>query len=31
VRHRRSLVFLISDFQDRGFERQLRIAGRRPT
>ena len=29
VRRRRSLVFLISDFQDRGFERQLRIAGRR--
>ena len=29
VRRRRSLVFVISDFQDRGFERQLRIAARR--
>ena len=29
VRHRRSLVFVIGDFQDGGFERQLRIAGRR--
>jgi len=29
VRRRRSLVFVISDFQDRGFEPQLRIASRR--
>lgn len=29
VRRRRSLVFVIGDFQDVGFERQLRIAGRR--
>ncbi len=29
VRRRRSLVFVLSDFQDRGFERQLRIAARR--
>ena len=29
VRHRRSLVFVISDFQDRGFESQLRVAARR--
>lgn len=27
--HRRSIIFLLSDFQDRGFERTLRIAGRR--
>ena len=29
VRRRRSLVFLVSDFQDSGFERPLRIAARR--
>ena len=29
VRRRRSLVFVVSDFQDRGFERELRIAGKR--
>jgi uncharacterized protein (DUF58 family) len=29
VRRRRSLVFVISDFQDGGFARQLRLAGRR--
>jgi uncharacterized protein (DUF58 family) len=29
VRRRRSLVFVLSDFQDRGFERQLRIVARR--
>jgi uncharacterized protein (DUF58 family) len=29
VRRRRSLVFVLSDFQDRGFKRQLRIVGRR--
>ena len=28
VRRRRSLVFVISDFQDRGFEHQLRTAAR---
>jgi len=27
--HRRSIVFLLSDFQDRGYERLLRVAGRR--
>ena len=27
--HRRSIVFLLSDFQDSGFERVLRVAGRR--
>jgi uncharacterized protein (DUF58 family) len=27
--HRRSIIFLLSDFQDRGFERPLRVAGRR--
>ena len=29
VRRRRSLVFVVSDFQDSGFERELRIAGKR--
>ena len=29
VRRRRSLVFVISDFQDDGFERALRVAARR--
>ena len=29
VRRRRSLVFAIGDFQDHGFQRQLRVAGRR--
>jgi uncharacterized protein (DUF58 family) len=29
VRRRRSLVFLVSDFQDRGFEHSLRTAARR--
>jgi uncharacterized protein (DUF58 family) len=29
VQHRRSLAFVLSDFQDRGWERDLRIAGRR--
>ena len=27
--HRRSIIFLLSDFQDQGFERVLRVAGRR--
>lgn len=27
--HRRSIIFMLSDFQDRGFERNLRVAGRR--
>ncbi|MGE0540779.1 MAG: DUF58 domain-containing protein [Dehalococcoidia bacterium] len=27
--HRRSIIFLLSDFQDSGFERTLRVAGRR--
>lgn len=27
--HRRSIVFLLSDFQDRGYERTLRVAARR--
>ena len=27
--HRRSIVFILSDFQDRGYERLLRVAGRR--
>lgn len=27
--HRRSIVFLLSDFQDQDFERALRVAGRR--
>jgi uncharacterized protein (DUF58 family) len=27
--HRRSIIFLLSDFQDRGYERLLRVAGRR--
>jgi uncharacterized protein (DUF58 family) len=27
--HRRSIIFLLSDFQARGFERNLRVAGRR--
>jgi uncharacterized protein (DUF58 family) len=27
--HRRSIIFLLSDFQDQGFERALRVAGRR--
>jgi len=29
VQRRRSLVFVISDFQDRGYERALKVAGRR--
>jgi len=29
VLHRRSIVFLLSDFQDLGYERALRVAGRR--
>ncbi len=29
VQRRRSLVFLVSDFQDRGWERALRVVGRR--
>src|SRR5205085_10997504 len=29
LRRRRSLAFVVSDFQDRGYERQLRIAARR--
>src|SRR5215204_5770215 len=27
--HRRSIIFMMSDFQDGGFERTLRVAGRR--
>ena len=27
--HRRSIIFLLSDFQDQGYERVLRVAGRR--
>jgi uncharacterized protein (DUF58 family) len=29
VQHKRAVVFLMSDFQDAGFEKPLRIAGRR--
>ncbi len=29
ILHRRSIIFLMSDFQDRGYEAALRVAGRR--